>query len=1096
MEKRKRVVGLSVGLWISCGFIAAAHATYVLPLSRTVIWTGNVGVVGDIPSRTTACKTLSPSGGDDTSLIQGAITNCPPGQVVMLNAGTFKISSPITVKSNITLRGAGMGSTIIQGVSGMSGRYLVGMGAGSLGASVNISGGLSKGSTHITTSSAHGWKAGDVILIDQLNDPNANPPVSNIGNNGTCGWCGRSSGSRSSGQSVKVTGVPTSTTATLEIPLYWNYKPALTPQGTRLLGLTTMAGIENLTVDNTFSGGSAQNSSGTILLSGTSNCWVLNTEVIGSYQSSLLLNRGVYRNTIRGCRFHKGIPVTAGDGSASYAQSRAYGINSSLYSSGNLIENNRFYHLSAGLMTSGPFSGNVISYNHISDLYLSAPSFNAYAISFHGGHAFMNLIEGNYIDSRVASDHVWGTKSHITLFRNKIAVAPDRTGGAWDIDVQFRSTYFNALGNILGRGIEGVYSLANSDSRSPAIYRFGYNGDGDGTSAGNDPDVLNTVLRRQNWDSVHNSTVLNDNLDSTLNSTDAVLPASLYLTGKPSWWGSIPWPPIGPDVSPMYPAAPAIGEGTPFVSMGGGQAPGTSPTGDSGTSHLTWQNQAIATQTGQFTATFDLIPEGTGIDAVTVLSNGGAQSFADGAAILRFNKSGAIDARNGDAYAAAAVLTYVAGKTYHARMVADLSKHLYSVYVTPEGGGEILLASDFAFRTEQSTVSQLNNVGIYASAGSHLIRNISVVSNYAITANAGPGGSISPAGVTVATAGTSQAFQVIPSTTHTISDVKVDGVSIGPVSQYVFENLSGDHAITAAFAIKTYAITASAGPGGSISPSGSVSVSSGGSQIFTLTPSSSYKVANAIVDGASVGAVSSYGFSNVTGSHIIKAAFEPAGSGLVWQNQPMATQTGQFTATFDLIANGTGIDALTVLSNGAAQNYADGAAIVRFNKTGTIDARNGDTYAATLRVPYVAGRPYHVRMLVDVTRHTYTVYVTPDGGSRILLASNFLFRTEQSAISQLNNMGIYAGLGSHQLRDFAIVSNYTLAASAGAGGSISPAGSITVASGASRSFMISAKRGYVISDVRMDGVSVGKISSYTISNIGANHTIRATFARK
>ncbi|GFO53880.1 hypothetical protein GMSM_08870 [Geomonas sp. Red276] len=68
-------------------------------------------------------------------------------------------------------------------------------------------------------------------------------------------------------------------------------------------------------------------------------------------------------------------------------------------------------------------------------------------------------------------------------------------------------------------------------------------------------------------------------------------------------------------------------------------------------------------------------------------------------------------------------------------------------------------------------------------------------------------------------------------------------------------------------------ITASAGTGGTISPSGTVSVPSGGSQSFTITPASGYKIAAVTVDGASVGAVSSYTFSNVTANHTIAASF-------------------------------------------------------------------------------------------------------------------------------------------------------------------------------------------------------------------------------
>ena len=58
-----------------------------------------------------------------------------------------------------------------------------------------------------------------------------------------------------------------------------------------------------------------------------------------------------------------------------------------------------------------------------------------------------------------------------------------------------------------------------------------------------------------------------------------------------------------------------------------------------------------------------------------------------------------------------------------------------------------------------------------------------------------------------------------------------------------------------------------------ISPSGSVSVGQGSSQAFTITPNSGYAVSGVVVDGSSVGAISSYTFSNVQTAHTISATF-------------------------------------------------------------------------------------------------------------------------------------------------------------------------------------------------------------------------------
>ena len=73
-----------------------------------------------------------------------------------------------------------------------------------------------------------------------------------------------------------------------------------------------------------------------------------------------------------------------------------------------------------------------------------------------------------------------------------------------------------------------------------------------------------------------------------------------------------------------------------------------------------------------------------------------------------------------------------------------------------------------------------------------------------------------------------------------------------------------------------YTIKATAGTGGSISPSGSVSVREGRDQTFTITPYKGYAVSNVKIDGVSIGAVKSYTFENVTGNHTIEVTFMKA----------------------------------------------------------------------------------------------------------------------------------------------------------------------------------------------------------------------------
>src|SRR2546422_7055151 len=89
----------------------------------------------------------------------------------------------------------------------------------------------------------------------------------------------------------------------------------------------------------------------------------------------------------------------------------------------------------------------------------------------------------------------------------------------------------------------------------------------------------------------------------------------------------------------------------------------------------------------------------------------------------------------------------------------------------------------------------------------------------------------------------------------------VDGVSVGPVSSYTFSNATANHTIAASFAVDVETITASAGAGGAISPSGAVAVNCGSGQAFAITPDACHNIADVLVDGVSVGAGSNYTFS-------------------------------------------------------------------------------------------------------------------------------------------------------------------------------------------------------------------------------------------
>ncbi|MDF2571472.1 MAG: hypothetical protein K0R55_3076, partial [Sporomusa sp.] len=120
------------------------------------------------------------------------------------------------------------------------------------------------------------------------------------------------------------------------------------------------------------------------------------------------------------------------------------------------------------------------------------------------------------------------------------------------------------------------------------------------------------------------------------------------------------------------------------------------------------------------------------------------------------------------------------------------------------------------------------------------------VASYTITVNAGSNGSVSPSTATVSSGG-SQVFTITPNSGYEISDVKVDGTSVGKVSSYTFANVTANHSIEATFKAVVipdsyYTISVSSTTGGTVTPNKNVSVKKGESQTFTFTPNSGYTV--------------------------------------------------------------------------------------------------------------------------------------------------------------------------------------------------------------------------------------------------------------
>lgn len=130
-----------------------------------------------------------------------------------------------------------------------------------------------------------------------------------------------------------------------------------------------------------------------------------------------------------------------------------------------------------------------------------------------------------------------------------------------------------------------------------------------------------------------------------------------------------------------------------------------------------------------------------------------------------------------------------------------------------------------------------------------------------------------------------------------------------------------------------------------------------------------------------------------------------------WQNQGFAAQNQILVAEADVTPSATNIDAGISVSNNPQTSWDGLAATVLFFTDGHVKAIDGTGYRDS-GIAYTANTTYRVRMVIDVTDHTYSAYLTPAGGSEQLIGADLQFRTGQEALASLNNWVVVADSGS------------------------------------------------------------------------------------
>jgi hypothetical protein len=574
----------------------------ILSPTRAIDWSS--AGAGVLPARATICTTLGTAGQSSAfaqsvtaTQINNAIAGCGADRTVFLNPGTYTIG-PIsfTGTNNVTLRGAGADQTILV-ATGTTGPPCTAQGAficlaatdnnfcgspGNCGKSnaATWSAGYTPGSNVVTLSAVPNLKIGGMLFLDQLDEacdtgtiivsdatsactatsPGINGPYSLEGNGNNYHVDGRQSLSI-----VQVVGCNGNTTAgtsctgtnvavTISPAIRWaHYRSAQTPQAWWPTNPIHGDGVENLTVDM---GTNGVSNSGIQIKNGYGN-WVKGVAILNTQRAHLQLVYGLH-NTFRDSY----IFLTQN------AATQSYGYDCLGGGGDNLVENNIFHAVEGSVKENGCM-GDVLAYNFsINQYYTASPRWSQPCMSEHTAGTAFNLYEGNQC-SHHETDLFHGTHFFATTFRNwfwgqqpvcYLSGASYATSTYTSCNNNLHaarnegfSRFFNHVGNIFGRP---GFTYTYTNGAQPDIYDLG-----DGNGLNDDPHVITTMMRWGNFDlSTSTTRFQSSEVPSALTLEQAryanllpgsqTLPASFYLSAKPSWWPAAkPWPAAGPDVT-------------------------------------------------------------------------------------------------------------------------------------------------------------------------------------------------------------------------------------------------------------------------------------------------------------------------------------------------------------------------------------------------------------------------------------------------------------------------------------------------------------------------------------------------------------------
>lgn len=377
----------------------------------------------------------------------------------------------------------------------------------------------------------------------------------------------------------------------------------------------------------------------------------------------------------------------------------------------------------------------------------------------------------------------------------------------------------------------------------------------------------------------------------------------------------------------------------------------------------------------------------------------------------------------------------------------------------------------------------------------HLIHAVFTINTFTITAFSNENGTINPEGTITLPYGSDQTYTITPDFGYHIADVLVDGISVGPLSEYTFSGIDADHTIEAIFEINTYFIFTIETGNGSISPSGQIMVEHGQDQLFLITPDPNHYILDVFIDNVSIGAVEQYLFEDVVSDHTIQVIFTintftinatAGANGTIAPSGAVSVDYGS-TQLFNIIPD-YGFQVADVIVDGVSVGAVEEYIFVEIDADHSIHAVF-ETRVYTIVAS--AGENGSISPSGDVNvlhMSSQLFVITPDDNFQIL--DVLVDGVSVGAVDQYIFEGV---ISNHTIQAIFTIETFTINATAGINGSISPSGTVNVDYGTDQTFEITPDYGFQVADVLVDGVSIGQTEVFTFVGIDSDHTIHAVF---